>query len=271
MYDEPRRWIQALENRVQYVEKRLRSGSPVVGLPYNNGALLFTMRPRGQQKVYEVYDRLAMGALGHPADVERLRMIAVNLAHVEGFARSADDVTLQRLLHFTIAPQIKQAFDEIYRSPFIAKCLMAELAPKAEQTQFFTVNFDGNFSSHDRFGAAAGTQDAEETALHAMESRLSESPGLEESLRCAVYAWGASFDAAFNEADDDRIEERPPPSDDAVGAALAKAAERLLPEAAVLDHTLSGKAKYRKLTKEELRVVEEAAEKLRPKENGQDR
>lgn len=271
MYDEPRRWIQALENRVQYVEKRLRSGSPVVGLPYNNGALLFTMCPRGQQKIYEVYDRLAMGGLGHPADVERLRMIAVNLAHVEGFARSADDVTLQRLLHFTIAPQIKQAFDEIYRSPFIAKCLMAELAPKAEQTQFFTVNFDGNFSAHDRFGAAAGTHEAETTALHAMESRLSDSPSLEESLRCAVYAWGASFDAALHAAEDDLDEETPPPSDEAVGAALEKAAERLLPEAAVLDHTLSGKAKYRRLTKEELRVVDEAAEQLRPKQNGQDR
>ena len=63
MYDEPHRWLQAVENRILYVEKRLRGASPVVGLPYDDGAVLFTVCPHGQQKVYEVYDRLALGGL----------------------------------------------------------------------------------------------------------------------------------------------------------------------------------------------------------------
>ncbi|MBT5709841.1 20S proteasome subunit A/B, partial [Candidatus Poribacteria bacterium] len=157
MYDEPHRWLQAVENRILYVEKRLRGANPVVGLPYADGAVLFTVRPHGQQKVYEVYDRLALGGLGHPADVERLRMMAINLAHTEGFTRSAADVTLQRLLNFAIAPQVKSAFDEVFRSPVIAKFLMVELAHVGDDTRFFTLNFDGNFSSRDTFGIAAGT------------------------------------------------------------------------------------------------------------------
>ena len=266
MYDNPRRWIQALENRVQYVEKRLRSGSPVIGLPYENGALLFAMRPRGQQKLFEVYDRLAMGGLGHPADVERLRMMAVDLAHLEGFERSADDVTLQRLLHFQIAPQIKQAFDETYRSPYIVKCLLTELNPATEQTLFFTLNFDGNFSARERYGAAAGIPAAEEQALQTIEERLPAKPILEESLRCAAAAWSAAYCVALREADDDEDagDSNGPadPTSEQIGKAVRAAMERYAPEAAVLDRAMPGKAKYRRLEEDDLRPAQEELQRL---------
>jgi hypothetical protein len=36
-----------------------------------------------------------MGAIGHPGDIERLRMAAIELASTEGFTRSAGDVSLR--------------------------------------------------------------------------------------------------------------------------------------------------------------------------------
>ena len=54
-----------------------------------------------------------MGGTGHPADVERLRMTLLDMAHMEGFNRSVKDVTLKRLLQFGLAPALKQNFEEI--------------------------------------------------------------------------------------------------------------------------------------------------------------
>jgi proteasome alpha subunit len=67
------------------------------------------------------------------------------MAHVEGFNRSPSDVTGARLMKYGLAPTIKQAFEEIYKAPFIAKILLAELGMKPERDLFLTINYDGNF------------------------------------------------------------------------------------------------------------------------------
>lgn len=249
MYDEPHRWLQAVENRILYVEKRLRGASPVVGLPYDDGAVLFTVCPHGQQKLYEVYDRLALGGLGHPADVERLRMMAINLAHTEGFTRSAADVTLQRLLNFAIAPQVKTAFDEVFRSPVIAKFLMVELDHASDDTRFFTLNFDGNFSSRDTFGVAAGTHQAEELMSQRLDENPPESGGLDDVLNAALMAWGVGFCVDTNAT---QFDDPPMPSDEALAAKLREAMVDLEIEAAVLGRSTPSKAKFRALASDKV-------------------
>jgi|SaaInl4_135m_RNA_FD_contig_41_302049_length_1324_multi_5_in_0_out_0_2 proteasome alpha subunit len=259
MYDEPHRWLQAVENRILYVEKRLRGASPVVGLPYEDGAVLFTVCPHGQQKLYEVYDRLALGGLGHPADVERLRMMAINLAHTEGFTRSAADVTLQRLLNFAIAPQVKTAFDEVFRSPVIAKFLMVELDHVTDDTRFFTLNFDGNFSSRDTFGIAAGTHQAEELMARRLEEHPPSSASLSDVLESALMVWavGHAVDTNGTQYDDP-----PMPSEEDLGDKLREATDKLEFEAAVLDRSGVSKAKYRALTSDEIAPLNELIDGL---------
>jgi hypothetical protein len=39
---------------------------------------------RTRQKLFEIYDRIGMGAIGHPGDIERLRMAAIELASTGG-------------------------------------------------------------------------------------------------------------------------------------------------------------------------------------------
>jgi proteasome alpha subunit len=97
MYDEPFRWVEAVRNRHDYLEDQLSTGSPIIGLPYRDGALLATLGT-GTPKLYEIYDQIALGGMGHPADLEKLRNVVLDVAHVEGFNRSPADVTLGRLM-----------------------------------------------------------------------------------------------------------------------------------------------------------------------------
>ena len=68
-----------------------------------------------------------MGAIGHPGDIERLRMAAIELASTEGFTRSAADVSLRRLAYYSLSPALKAAFDD-------AKSKAALLAQAAGRT-----------------------------------------------------------------------------------------------------------------------------------------
>ena len=110
MRDEPYRWIEAIQDRRDYIEDQLRVGSPVVGLTYDEGMVLLTIG-RGQRKIFEVHDRIALSAIGHPADIERLRMLVTDTASVQGFQNATEDVNLHRLTNFVLAHTFKQAFE----------------------------------------------------------------------------------------------------------------------------------------------------------------
>lgn len=96
MTEEPYRWLEAISNRREYVTEQLKSGSPVFAASLADGILLLGVGS-GQSKVFELHDREAMAALGHPADIEKLRQAAVDAAHVESFTRAAEDVTLRHV------------------------------------------------------------------------------------------------------------------------------------------------------------------------------
>ncbi len=122
MIEEPYRWVEAIANRREYVEGQLAPGSPIAALGYREGILFVTLG-QTRQKLFEIYDRIAMGAIGHPGDIERLRMAAIELASTEGFTRSAADVSLRRLVHYSLSPVMKSAFEQVYGAPYLARML----------------------------------------------------------------------------------------------------------------------------------------------------
>src|SRR2546425_7682184 len=128
MIEEPYRWVEAIANRREYIEDQLRRGSPAVLLNYTDGLLLITVS-RETRKVFEIYDRIGFAALGHPADIERMRLAAIDLAHMEGFNRAVSDVSLRRLVTFAMSPALKQAFEQIFSAPYVVKTLLAGLGP----------------------------------------------------------------------------------------------------------------------------------------------
>src|SRR5258707_15887243 len=139
MIEEPYRWVEAIATRRDYIEMQLATGSPVVALGYDEGILLLTV---GQQKLFEIYDRIALGAIGHPGDIERLRMAAIELASTEGFTRSAADVSLRRLAHYSLSPVMKSAFEQIYGPPYLARMPFAEVGVRPEDDLLLRVEYD---------------------------------------------------------------------------------------------------------------------------------
>lgn len=178
---------EAIGHRKDYVEERLRAGSPIVGLKYDSGLLLLTVR-RTQRKVFEIYDRQMFSAIGKQSDIENVRLASIQNTHQEGFERSPDDVSVQRLVGFALSPTLKKAFGDPMYEPVVLRALFAELGRTPEKDTFLTLNYDGEFQMLRDAAVVAGTQTAED----AMLERLGEHPGnltREDALKRALFAW----------------------------------------------------------------------------------
>lgn len=196
MTEEPYRWVEAIANRAEYIETQLGAGSPIVALGYRDGILFLTLG-KTRQKLFEIYDRIAMGAIGHPGDIERLRMAAIELASTEGFTRSAADVSLRRLAHYSLSPVLKTAFEQVYGPPYLARLLFAEIGEKQETDLFLRLDYDGaiatnNSSSaqarHD-FGVLSGTRQSAELMEKYLASEHSTGATFDRAMKLSLDAW----------------------------------------------------------------------------------
>ncbi|HWF60952.1 MAG TPA: hypothetical protein VN666_11675 [Nitrospira sp.] len=259
MYEEPYRWVEAVRNRRQYLDDQLKEGAPVVGIAYERGILLMTMS-KGTPKLYEIYDRLALGGMGHPADLEKLRFNLLEMAHVEGFNRSASDVTGSRLVKYGIAPVIKQAFEEVFKAPFIVKILLAELGRKAEKDGFLTINYDGTFEEKTQYAVLAATSVVEQTMIGYLRQQSIVS--LKDAVDVAIRTWavGDRAQQLALEEGEDHDEARTGPDQQVIDAEILYAhlrrriAEKTI-ECALLDRHVQGPSKYRALEADELRTM----------------
>ncbi len=265
MYEEPYRWVEAVVNRRQYLDEQFRQGSPVVALSYAEGALLITVS-RGMPKLYEVYDRIALGGMGHPADLEKLRFSLLEMAHLEGFNRSPADVTAGRLMKYGLAPVVKQAFEEVYKAPFIVKILLVELGLKPGRDSFLTVDYDGSFDEATGSAVLAATSTVREKMVAYLKHAGSvRSASLEQALEQALKAWAVGSLAQQMEPDEEPGEgqkEGPesappasdgqPPGDPTLFAHLREVSAERTIECIVLERNLPGSSKYRAVTQDDL-------------------
>ena len=256
MHEEPFRWVEAIANRREYIEEQLAPGSPIVALGFRDGILLFTLS-RERQKVFEIYDRIALGGLGHPGDLERLRLTAIELASIEGFARSSDDVSLRRLANYSLSPALKAAFEQIYGPPFLARLLFVELGRNGTANLFLRLDYDGSIRTNgsgfgrgfEDFGVIAGKAHAIARMETELRSRKHSDLGLADALRLAAHTWSAGHLALSEESGAEapasiRLTEH-------LGQQLANASI----EAAVLENGAAAAATYRPIPEAEVRGI----------------
>src|SRR5437016_6815361 len=197
---------EASRHRVEYVGVKLREGSPIVGISFDAGLLLLTVR-QTQRKVFEIYDRMIFSAIGKQADVEAVRIGSINFAHQEGFDRSPDDVTAQRLVGFQLSPALKRLFGDQFNSPAVIRALFGELGAAPADELFFTLNYDGEFSLAHGFAAVAGTTEAEDRMalwLMGVGPETTREQALERALKTwAVGAMQSRRRKMGREEDDD--------------------------------------------------------------------
>ncbi|MEX5214991.1 MAG: hypothetical protein NW703_12585 [Nitrospiraceae bacterium] len=267
MYEEPYRWVEAVGNRRQYLDEQFKQGSPVVALSYEDGVLLLTLS-KGTPKLYEIYDRIGLGGMGHPADLEKLRFGLLEMAHLEGFNRSPSDVTGARLMKYGLAPSIKQAFEEIYKAPWIVKILLAELGTKPGKDAFLTINYDGAFEETMGCAVLAATASIQKRMQADLkQAAASGSLTLARALESALHAWGVGSLAQSLADGDIRSDDSPnrgrtsgvpegrtePEADPAaITAHLREQMADRTVECAVLERQTPGASKYRTIKVDEV-------------------
>ena len=193
MTEEPYRWVEAIANRREYIETQLAPGSPIAALTFRDGILFVTVG-QARQKLFEIYDRIAMGAIGHPGDIERLRMAAIELASAEGFTRSAADVSLRRLAFYSLSPILKTAFEQVYGAPFLARMLFAEVGATPAEDLFLRVEYDGAIAAQTGknqtgYCAISGTARATELMEELLARDYDPTATLHGAMKVALDAW----------------------------------------------------------------------------------
>lgn len=256
MIEEPYRWVEAVANRREYIETQLAGGSPIAAVSCNGGILFVTVGAT-RQKVFEIYDRIAMGAIGHPGDIERLRMAAIELASTEGFTRSAADVSLRRLAYYSLSPLLKGAFEQIYGAPYLARMLFAEIADKPEGDLYLRIEYDGAISSsggaaaraRQSFSALSGTQ----VSTELMESYLAKEHDPKatwpRAFRLALEAWTLGKMALGENG----IRELP--TKEAIASARREELLTREVEAAILERDSGRAIRYRAFTEDEINTA----------------
>jgi len=261
MIEEPYRWVEAIANRREYVDMQLASGRPIAALSGREGIVFVTLS-RTRQKVFEIYDRIAMGAIGHPGDIERLRLAAIELASTEGFARSAADVSLRRLAYYSLSPVLKAAFEQIYGAPYLARMLFAEIGATAELDLFLRIEYDGSIGANGMDSAGEARQP------FAVLSGTKASAELMESFLRQAHRADASLEEALATARDaalvgcmalgaDGVRELP--TSEALTTERAKQLQASGLEAAVLERNSRSAVRYRPVSEEELRPLLETS------------
>ena len=256
MIEEPYRWVEAIANRREYIEAQLAPGSPIAALGYRDGILFLTMS-QTRQKIFEIYDRIAMGAIGHPGDIERLRMVAIESASTEGFTRSATDVSLRRLVHYSLSPVMKAAFEQVYGAPYLARMLFAEIGERPEEDLFVRVEYDGEIATNGAtyaqarqdFAALSGTQQSRELMEAFLATQHAPDADLQTTFNSALDAWSIGH-MTLQTSDAKEQPER---------TAVRKHREEQLAiagiEAALLERDAGRAIRYRSLSDKDLRLL----------------
>jgi proteasome alpha subunit len=154
----PYDWQEGIGNRAQYIEAKLATGSPVLAVSLPEGILVYTYR-RQARKVYEIYDRLVFAAVGQQSDIEALRISALEFASREGFNRSDEDVTIQRVATAMSAP-LKHAFGDFSASPLVVRSMFAEVGATPADDVYYTLDYDGDYALSRLRAAIAGSLEA---------------------------------------------------------------------------------------------------------------
>lgn len=184
-------WLEGINDRAEYVQDQLVASTPVFAVSRNEGILLLGVG-LGQSKVFEIYDRHGLAALGNPVDIEKLRQTAIEAAHLEGFNRSPHDVTIRRLISFSLSPSLKDSFESILEPPLIVESVFAELGETPEDDVLIELAFDGKFTAvNDGLSVVSANKAAATQAKHWLKSRLKPHTSRPRVISLLLTMWDA--------------------------------------------------------------------------------
>jgi len=212
------------KNKTAYVEEEISKGKPVAALEYENGIIVVTENPRSAVlgKIFEIYDCIALAAVGHYSEYERLKKDAVGWALINGIEYSRRDVKAGDLAD-RLSETLSAVFNDFRFMPMRVEFLVLEVGEKAEDNLFLRVRHNGAIALHSGVAIIGGRTEEVKKMISSGTFRfnLPLAEALKEAKKILEFAAGTGI------------------------------LEKNL-EVAVLDRTLPGERKFRKLSAEEI-------------------
>ena len=211
---------------------------------------------RAQRKVFEIYDRIMFSGIGNQADIETLRISSIDFAHQEGFNRSPDDVSVHRLVGFSLSPPLKKAFGDQFTAPFVVRAIFAEMGRRKEEDSLYVLNYDGEFTEATSFAVVGGTLNAEDQmalSLIGVNSDIER----DQAISRAFKAWSTGVLAVRKSGSQDHEESEivNTENDEELNRVLEQELKTGVVEAAVLERSTLRESKFRHLTEKELEPI----------------
>ena len=197
----PYDWQEGIGHRAQYIQAKLAQGAPVIAVSLDAGILVFTYR-RQARKIYEIYDRLIFAGVGQQSDVEAVRVAALEFASKEGFNRSEEDVTIQRVATAMSGP-LKKAFSDFSTSPVVAKSLFGEVNGTISEDLYYTIDYDGDYTTSRNYAIISGAPDTELPDAAKLMALQSLSP--EQALEAVKEIWQSIIKSDSGEIAEERL------------------------------------------------------------------
>ncbi len=178
---------QAMRDKANYARSGISRGRSCVVLQYAGGILLVAPNPsRTLRKISELYDRIAVAAVGRYNEYENLRKAGVTYADVTGYQYDRNDVTSRGIANW-YAQTLGSIFTESMK-PWEVEIEVAEVGERPEDDQIYRITFDGSVTDEPGFVAFGGQADQVSATL---KDRYSEGMSLAEAFAAALAALAA--------------------------------------------------------------------------------
>jgi proteasome alpha subunit len=175
---------QLVRDRSEYARKGIARGRSNVVLTYDGGIAFVAENPsKALHKISEIYDRIALAAVGRYNEFESLRVAGVRHADMRGYAYDRRDVT-GRALANAYAQTLGSIFLE-NQKPYEVEIVVAEVGQTAEEDQIYRLTYDGSVSDEQGYVAMGGQADTVAESLH---QHHNPNASLQEAVAVAVRA-----------------------------------------------------------------------------------
>jgi len=175
---------QLVRDRSEYARKGIARGRSNVVLTYDGGIAFVAENPsKALHKISEIYDRIALAAVGRYNEFESLRVAGVRHADMRGYAYDRRDVT-GRALANAYAQTLGSIFLE-NQKPYEVEIVVAEVGQTAEDDQIYRLTYDGSVSDEQGFVAMGGQAD---TVAESLQQHHNPDATLQDAVAVAVRA-----------------------------------------------------------------------------------
>ena len=178
---------QLMKDRADFARKGIARGRSVVVLAYDGGILFATENPsRALHKISEIYDRIALAAVGKYNEFENLRVAGVRYADLRGYSYDRTDVTARGL-----ANAYAQTLGTVFTTeskPLEVELVVAEVGDTPAADQVYRLSYDGSVADERGYVVMGGQ--AEQLGAR-LGDDWHEGMTLTDVLRLAVRTLGA--------------------------------------------------------------------------------